>query len=80
MQFIPSTWAMWSTDGDADGRSDPNDLDDAAAATARYLCADGEGLTTAAGWASAVFSYNHAQAYVDEVHVAATTYAARAGS
>ena len=29
-------------------------------AAARYLCADGHDLTTGAGWADAVFGYNHA--------------------
>jgi hypothetical protein len=78
LQFIPSTWATWGSDGDGDGSTDPNDLDDAAHAAARYLCADGHDLTTASGWAEAVLSYNHAQAYVDAVYAAATAYAARA--
>ena len=77
MQFIPSTWRTWATDGDGDGTSDPNDLDDAAAATARYLCAGGTDLATGTGWAAAIFSYNHAQEYVDAVYAAATTYARR---
>ncbi|WP_122816498.1 lytic transglycosylase domain-containing protein [Nocardioides pantholopis] len=79
MQFIPSTWRTWAADGDGDGRADPNDLDDAALAAARYLCADGHDLTTGQGWADAVFSYNHAQVYVDDVHAAATDYAERTG-
>ncbi|MBB6627059.1 lytic murein transglycosylase [Nocardioides sp. KIGAM211] len=79
MQFLPGTWATWATDGDGDGRTSPLDLDDAAAATARYLCADGHDLTTGDGWAAAIFSYNHDQAYVDAVHAAAVTYAQRAG-
>ena len=79
MQFLPSTWRSWATDGDGDGKADPNDLDDAAVTTARYLCADGGDLGTGAGWASAVFSYNHERAYVDAVYAAATSYAARAG-
>lgn len=77
MQFIPSTWETWGSDGDGDGIADPNDLDDAALSAARYLCADGHDLTTGEGWADAVFSYNHAQSYVDAVHVAATAYAER---
>jgi membrane-bound lytic murein transglycosylase B len=77
MQFIPSTWDTWGSDGDGDGVSDPNDLDDAAYAAARYLCADGHDLTTGQGWADAIFSYNHAQTYVDSVHVAASAYAER---
>jgi hypothetical protein len=77
LQFIPSTWEMWRSDGDGNGAADPNDLDDAAYAAARYLCADGHDLTTGAGWTAAVFSYNHAQSYVDAVHAAATAYARR---
>ncbi|MDN4172038.1 lytic murein transglycosylase [Nocardioides sp. SOB77] len=79
LQFIPSTWRRWSADGDGDGAADPNDIDDAALAAARYLCADGHDLTTGAGWSAAVFSYNHAQEYVAAVHAAATAYAERTG-
>ena len=35
MQFIPSTWRKWSTDGNGDGLGDPQNLDDAAMAAAR---------------------------------------------
>lgn len=79
LQFIPSTWATWAADGDGDGTADPNDIDDAAYAAVLYLCADGHDLTTGQGWADAVFSYNHAQSYVDAVHAAATAYADRTG-
>ena len=79
MQFLPSTWATWATDGDGDGRADPHDLDDAAAAAARYLCASGADVTTGEGWSAAVLTYNPADSYVRAVHAAATTYAARAG-
>lgn len=78
MQFLPSSWETWGTDGDGDGRADPHDLDDAAVAAARYLCADGHDLATRAGWTQAVFDYNHAQEYVDAVHEAASDYAERA--
>lgn len=77
LQFIPSTWATWGTDGDGDGTADPNDIDDAAYAAVRYLCADGHDLETGQGWADAVFSYNHAQSYVDAVYAAASAYAER---
>ena len=77
LQFIPSTWETWGADGDADGVADPNDIDDAAFTAARYLCADGHDLTTGAGWADAVFGYNHTQSYVDAVYAAATAYAER---
>jgi membrane-bound lytic murein transglycosylase B len=77
LQFIPSTWETWGADGDGDGAADPNDLDDAAYAAVLYLCADGHDLTTGSGWADAVFSYNHAQSYVDSVYTAAKAYADR---
>jgi membrane-bound lytic murein transglycosylase B len=77
MQFMPSTWSRWSSDGDGDGVGDPNDLDDAAYAAARYLCADGRDLASGAGWGAAVFSYNHSAAYVDQVYAAASAYAQR---
>lgn len=77
MQFLRSSWDRFATDGDGDGVADPQDIDDAAATTARYLCADGYDLGTGDGWARAIFSYNHSQAYVDEVYAAATAYAER---
>lgn len=72
MQFIPSTWARWSTDGNADGVSDPDSIDDAAAAAGRYLCAAGGDLATAQGWRKAIFAYNHSDDYVTSVFRAAT--------
>ncbi|MEE1789227.1 hypothetical protein PUR28_00175, partial [Streptomyces sp. BE308] len=38
MQGIPSTGAHWGTDGNADGRKDPNNIYDAALAAGHYLC------------------------------------------
>lgn len=80
LQFLPSTWVKYAADGDGDGTADPNDLDDAALAATDYLCADGYDLSTGAGWAAAVFAYNHSQAYVNRVYAAATAYADRASS
>jgi hypothetical protein len=77
LQFLASTWDRWGTDGDGDGSADPRDLDDAAMAAGRYLCADGHDLATDAGWNAAVHSYNHDQRYVANVAAAANTYAAR---
>jgi membrane-bound lytic murein transglycosylase B len=65
-QFIPQTWRTWGSDGNGDGQSDPNQLDDAALAAARYLCHAGD-LSTVDGWRRAVLSYNHSERYVDEV-------------
>ena len=79
MQFLRSSFDRWATDGDGDGVANPQDIDDAAATTARYLCASGQDLSTGSGWAAAIFSYNHSQAYVDDVYAAATAYAQRTG-
>lgn len=76
MQFIPSTWEAWASDGDHDGNTDPNDIDDAAYAAARYLCADGRGMG-GAGWSEAILSYNRSAEYVRQVYAAATAYAQR---
>ncbi len=80
MQFLPGTWRAWASDGDRDGHADPLDLDDAAAGSARYLCAGGRDLGTRAGWEAGVLSYNRSRAYIDAVYAAATTYAAAVGS
>jgi murein DD-endopeptidase MepM/ murein hydrolase activator NlpD len=63
MQFMPSTWERWGVDADGDGLANPWSPEDAIAAAARYLAASG-GATDIS---RAVFSYNHAQWYVDEV-------------
>jgi murein DD-endopeptidase MepM/ murein hydrolase activator NlpD len=63
MQFMPSTWERWGVDADGDGLANPWSAEDAIAAAARYLAASG-GATDIS---RAVFSYNHAQWYVDEV-------------
>lgn len=63
MQFMPSTWERWGVDANGDGLADPWNAEDAITASARYLAASGGG----ADISRAVFSYNHAQWYVDEV-------------
>lgn len=75
MQFIPSTWEKWQSDGDEDGVSDPHNIFDAAYAAGRYLCASGADLTTGEGWTRAVFSYNHSEQYVRDVLARANSYA-----
>ena len=76
MQFIPSTWRAVATDGDGDGVADPEDVYDAAATAAHYLCRAGPGLDTEAGRARAIRSYNDSGEYVTEVSFAADGYAA----
>ncbi len=80
LQFLPSTWARWAADGDGDGIADPQDLDDAALAAGRYLCGTGGDLAAGPAWVSAVLAYNHDDAYVNAVYVAASAYATRAGA
>jgi len=63
MQFMPSTWERWGVDANGDGVADPWTAEDAVYAAARYLAASGGHDDIA----RAVFSYNHAQWYVDEV-------------
>jgi membrane-bound lytic murein transglycosylase B len=74
-QFLPFTWAKWGADGNGDGVASPDQIDDAALAAARYLCASGP-VSSVAGWRAAVFSYNHSNAYVNEVADIANRYAA----
>ncbi|MGB2953914.1 MAG: lytic murein transglycosylase [Gaiellaceae bacterium] len=63
MQFMPSTWLRWGLDANGDGIADPWDPQDAVFSAARYLAASG-GRTNIQ---RAIFSYNHAQWYVDQV-------------
>ena len=63
MQFMPDTWLRWGMDGDGDGIADPWNPDDAVHSAARYLAA-ANGRTDIS---RAIFAYNHAQWYVDDV-------------
>jgi murein DD-endopeptidase MepM/ murein hydrolase activator NlpD len=68
MQFLPGTWRTWAVDGDEDGRADPQNLFDAAATAAAYLCGHARGgIATSEGLRTAVFAYNRSIAYVDAV-------------
>lgn len=71
MQFMPDTWLRWGTDGNGDGVSDPWNPEDAVFSAARYLAA-AEGRTDIS---RAVFAYNHAQWYVDDVLELAALFA-----
>ena len=70
MQFIPSSWRAYGVDANNDGRKDPYNPVDAICAAANYLKAAGgqEDL------ARAIFAYNHADWYVDEVLLYARQY------
>src|SRR5262245_10026890 len=70
MQFMPSTWRAYGVDANDDGRRDPYNPVDAICAAARYLNAAGG----AEDLRSAIFAYNHADWYVDEVLLYARQY------
>ena len=76
LQFIPATWEAWGADGNGDGVNDPQHIDDAALAAARYLCHHGD-LTQPGNWRTAVFAYNHLDSYVNSVAHAANDYIGR---
>jgi hypothetical protein len=75
MQFLPSTWAQWGIDGFGDtGTPDIMNPFDAVPSAARLLCAAGAASGTT-GLRQAIFDYNHADWYVDEVLALAAEYA-----
>lgn len=76
MQFLPTTWARWGMRAGTDGAApDPQDIDDAALSAARYLCASGGDLSSAAGWWQAVLTYNESVTYGRNVFDGADAYA-----
>lgn len=77
MQFIPQTWRAYETDGNLDEEADPQNIYDAALASARYLCAASGSMATKDGQQTAYFSYNHDQDYSDDVAAAADRYRRR---
>ena len=75
MQFMPSTWARWGTDANGDGVADPNNPTDAIFSAARYLAGCGGQFDIA----RAVYCYNHASWYVNEVLGLASLYSQDGG-
>ncbi|MDX6603212.1 MAG: hypothetical protein QOF13_2414 [Solirubrobacterales bacterium] len=63
MQFLPSSWEAFGLDANGDGRKDPYNPVDAICAAAHYLNLSGGG----ADLYGAIFAYNHADWYVQEV-------------
>jgi murein DD-endopeptidase MepM/ murein hydrolase activator NlpD len=63
MQFMPATWLEYGVDANGDGVADPWNPADAIYSAARYLAANG----AASNVYDAVYQYNHADWYVNEV-------------
>lgn len=72
MQFMPATFESYGVDGDGDGQAHINDVEDAIFSAANLLCANGAG--DPARLATAIWNYNHSQAYVNEVLTLAANY------
>ena len=66
MQFLPSTWRTVGRDGNGDGRSDPDNIYDAALGAGVYLCRSGD-LSSEEVLRRAYITYNRSQTYVDAV-------------
>ena len=63
MQFLPSSWEAFGLDANGDGRKDPYNPVDAICAAAHYLKLSGG----SSDLYKAIYSYNHADWYVQEV-------------
>ena len=75
MQFLPGTWSRFASDGDGDGKADPQNIFDAALSTARYLCSGGLNLRNQAQVLTAILRYNNSMAYAQNVLGWAAAYA-----
>jgi hypothetical protein len=79
MQFLPSTWAQWGITAFGNtGKPDIMDPFDAVPSAARMLCASGAG-SGGQSLSNAIFAYNHADWYVNEVLTLAGEYAREYG-
>jgi hypothetical protein len=70
MQFIAATWSTYGVDGDGDGRVDRWDPADAIWGAANYLSHAG----APGDYRRAIYAYNHARWYVEEVEQWAARY------
>jgi transglycosylase-like protein with SLT domain len=70
MQFLPASWEQFGLDANGDGRKDPYNPVDAICAAAHYLKLAGGNKDLY----QAIFAYNHADWYVQEVLLYARAY------
>lgn len=66
MQFLPSTWEGYKQDGNGDGKADILNVADAIFGAGALLKAN-HGTEGPNGLQKAIFAYNHAQSYVDQI-------------
>jgi Transglycosylase SLT domain len=71
-QFLEESWRSFGVDAEGDGVKDPYSVPDSIFATANYLHASG----APRNWHDALFAYNHAEWYVEEVLEAAGRFGA----
>lgn len=67
MQFLPSSWTVFGSDGNEDGEADPNNLYDAAMGALRHLCEGMASIDNEEALGAAIRSYNHSDSYVQTV-------------
>ena len=67
MQFMPATWAAYGVDGSGDGIADIHNDADSAMSAANYLTALGATTGGVDGVRRAIYGYNHADWYVNDV-------------
>jgi len=72
-QFLAPSWEAYGVDGDGDGIADRYSVPDSVFATANYLRASG----APGNWRAAIFAYNHAEWYVNDVLEQAEAYQGR---
>jgi hypothetical protein len=70
MQFLAATWSTYGVDGDGDGKADRWDAADAILGAANYLSHSG----APADYRRAIYAYNHAGWYVEQVEQWAARY------
>lgn len=76
MQFLAATWAAYGVDGNHDGVTDVYNPVDSIWGAANYLCANGAGEGDPARLRNAIWNYNHADWYVNQVLDQAAKYRA----
>ena len=75
MQFLPGTWTRYASDGNGDGKANPQNLFDSTLGAARYLCSGGLNLRDQSHVISAVLRYNNSMPYTQNVLGWAAAYA-----